>query len=150
MNSKPDRSYPKSGKNRSSTAKRNPKSGPKGGTGPASAKKKNFFKNKKPFHQRNKKQPLPTTYDVVFFATLSEAERSVDRLKEKKKPVDQLNIVIEAEGVIEKSVLLEFASLYYGNAWTIIHKRRVEDGWYKDRAPKPKEKPPEESLDTSE
>lgn len=66
----------------------------------------------------------------MFFETLDQAKKSIDQLKEAKQSVDQLNIVIRAEAPMTDEELLQIGNLYAGEAWTIIHERRKEEGWY--------------------
>ena len=69
-------------------------------------------------------------YGVVFFDTVNQAKRDLESLTEKAKEFDQLNIVIGAEGPIEDEELASIGKVFAGTAWTTIHTRRVEEGWY--------------------
>jgi hypothetical protein len=69
-------------------------------------------------------------YAVVFYETFQEAKDDAQNLLEQAKATDQLNIVIHAEGPMDDPDLLQYGQIYAGEAWTIIHKRRVEEGWY--------------------
>lgn len=115
----------------------------KTGHRPKNKKKPTRFNRKKPNFDRNrapqKKIILPKTFDIDFYSTLSEAERNLESISAKAKLVDQFNMVIEAEDPVDlNSPLIEHGVVYCGNAWTIIHRRRVEDGWYSERSPAPK------------
>lgn len=79
---------------------------------------------------------LPTTFDVLFYKTLREAEADQPRIRAKAAAVDQLNVVVEAEDLTEDYAFSDVAELYCGAAWTLIHRRRVEDDWYQERGPK--------------
>lgn len=87
---------------------------------------------------------LPTTYDVLFYKSLREAEADQQKIRAKASSVDQMNVVLEAEEIIEEYSFADVAELYCGAAWTLIHRRRVEDGWYKERQPEPS--PPQPSA----
>ena len=72
----------------------------------------------------------PKNYGIVFFESHHQAHQSLDQLKDEASKVDQLNIVIAAEGPMDEPELIQFGKVYAGEAWNIIHKRRVEEGWY--------------------
>lgn len=80
--------------------------------------------------------PLPTTYDVLFYKSIREAEAHQADIRAKAHLVDQMNVVLEAEDLIEDYSFADAAELYCGAAWTLIHRRRVEDGWYSERSGK--------------
>lgn len=80
--------------------------------------------------------PLPTTYDVLFYKSIREAEAHQADIRAKAHLVDQMNVVLEAEDLIEEYSFADAAELYCGAAWTLIHRRRVEDGWYSERSGK--------------
>lgn len=82
--------------------------------------------------QQNVKKEKPKTYDVVFYESLHQAKNDMETLAAKAKDVDQLNIVIHAESPMDDPDLLQFGIIYAGEAWTTIHKRRVEEGWYQE------------------
>ena len=73
---------------------------------------------------------VPKTYGVVFFKTLEEAKGELDSLLDRAKEVDQLNIVIRAEANMDDPDLLQYGKVFAGEAWALIHDRRVADGWY--------------------
>ncbi len=82
--------------------------------------------------QAKKAPPVLKRYAVVFYDTHNQAREDLTRLAELKQQVDQVNIVVKAEGSMEDPELLSFGKLYAGEAWHLIHKRRETDGWYND------------------
>lgn len=77
-----------------------------------------------------KAPPVLRRYQVVFYDTHAQAREDSAQLAALKAACDQLNIVIRAEGGMDDPSLLPYGKIYAGEAWTLIHKRRVEDGWY--------------------
>lgn len=75
---------------------------------------------------------VPKRYGVVFYDNHAKAKEDAAQLLLKAKEVDQLNIVIKAEGSMDDPELLQYGKVYAGEAWTTIHKRREEDGWYNE------------------
>lgn len=75
---------------------------------------------------------IPKRYGVIFYDTLNGAKEDGPTLLEKAKEVDQLNIVVRAEAKMDDPDLLQYGKLYAGEAWALIHDRRVEDGWYNE------------------
>ena len=75
---------------------------------------------------------IPKRYGVVFYDTIEAAKEDGTVLLDKAREVDQLNIVIRAESPMDDSQLLQYGKLFAGEAWTLIHERRVEDGWYNE------------------
>ncbi len=69
-------------------------------------------------------------YGVLFFDTLQSARSDLAKLKESAANFDQLNIVIKAEPTVDDQDLLSIGKVFSGAAWTLIHERRVQDGWY--------------------
>lgn len=76
------------------------------------------------------KSRIPKRYGVVFYSTLQAAKDDGPQLLERAKEVDQLNIVIRAEAPMDDPELLQYGKIYAGEAWALIHDRRVEEGWY--------------------
>jgi len=76
---------------------------------------------------KNKKQK------VVFFETVVHAIAQKEMLEKLSKEVEQLNIVIKAEGDRSVPELVQYGKVFRGEAWTIIHERRVEDEFYKEK-----------------
>lgn len=72
----------------------------------------------------------PKRYGVVFFKKIAEAKADLEALLAKAKEVDQLNIVIRAEPEGIDDELAQYGKVFEGEAWTLIHERRLEDGWY--------------------
>lgn len=75
---------------------------------------------------------IPKRFGVVFYDTFKQAKEDGAQLLEKAKEFDQLNIVIRAEGSMDDPQLLQYGKLYAGEAWTIIHERRLAEGWYEE------------------
>ena len=68
---------------------------------------------------------IPKRYGVIFYDTLVQAKESGPELLDKAKEVDQLNIVIRAEAPMDDPDLLQYGKLYAGEAWSLIHERRL-------------------------
>ena len=96
--------------------------------------KKRRHKNTRPDKPKEKEYPLithtPKRYGVVFFKRIADAKADLDGLLEKAKEVDQLNIVIRAEPEGIDDELTKYGKVFCGEAWTLIHERRIQDGWY--------------------
>ncbi|SMF40708.1 hypothetical protein [Pseudobacteriovorax antillogorgiicola] len=75
---------------------------------------------------------IPKRYGVVFYDSFNAAKEDRENLLEKAREVDQLNIVVRAEGPMDDPELLQYGKLYAGAAWALIHDRRVEEGWYNE------------------
>ena len=86
------------------------------------------------FHDSsNEKQKKPAFYKVLFFDTFKSAKQAFEEIKTRCSGCDQLNIVIKAEGNMEDPELLSIdgkVKVFAGEAWSLIHKRREEEGWY--------------------
>ncbi|MGE0173564.1 MAG: hypothetical protein AB7T49_12275 [Oligoflexales bacterium] len=74
--------------------------------------------------------PKLRNYAVLFYHNVDEAKRDLATIEAKAQAVDQLNIVVQNENFGEHPDINKFGKLYAGAAWTLIHKRRVDDGWY--------------------
>jgi hypothetical protein len=83
----------------------------------------------------------PKTYGVMFFTNFDQAKTQMDKIIAKKAEVDQLNIVIEAEGNMDDPDLVIHGKVFAGAAWTLIHQRRTEAGWYDIKQPTGSVKP---------
>lgn len=80
-----------------------------------------------------KAPPVLKRYGVVFYETHAQAREDAENLEIKAKEVDQLNIVVRAEGTMEDPELLKYGKLFAGEAWHLIHRRRVDDDkWYNE------------------
>ena len=75
---------------------------------------------------------IPKRYGIVFYDTHAQAKEDSANLLEKAREVDQLNIVVRAEGTMDDPELLQYGKLYAGEAWATIHQRRVDEGWYNE------------------
>ena len=75
---------------------------------------------------------IPKKYGIVFFDTLNHAKADLEAISVKAKEVDQLNIVIKAEGAQVDEELKKLGKMFVGEAWHLIHTRRVEEGWYNE------------------
>jgi len=71
-------------------------------------------------------------YGLVSYETFQAARADIATLQAKAREVDQLNIVIHAEGNMDDAELNAIGNVkvFAGNAWTIIHERRNQEGWY--------------------
>ncbi|WP_141734973.1 hypothetical protein [Oligoflexus tunisiensis] len=83
-----------------------------------------------PVEITRKAPPVLKRYGVVFYDNHAQAREDAANLQEKAKAVDQLNIVIRAEGNMDDPELVKFGKVFAGEAWHLIHRRRVEDKWY--------------------
>ena len=109
----------------------------------------NFQSNhKKPFSKRNRPQrqnrsshsksgrqrdSQPKKYSVLFYDSFIAAKSDTSAIKDQCQACDQLNVVIKAEGNMDDAELLGIdpkVKVYAGAAWTSIHERRKEEGWY--------------------
>lgn len=81
---------------------------------------------------QKKAPPVLKKYGVVFYENHALAREDAAKLAELKSEVDQLNIVIKAEGSMDDPELVAHGRVYAGDAWSLIHKRRVEEGWYNE------------------
>jgi hypothetical protein len=72
---------------------------------------------------------------IVFVSTFASAENIKEDLIKICNSCEQLSLVIKQEGNMENKTILALNSkikIYAGQAWTLIHKRRLEEGWVKD------------------
>lgn len=77
-----------------------------------------------------KSPPVLKHYGVVFYETHNLAKEDLENLAKLSPQFDQLNIVIKAEGSMDDPDLTAHGRVYAGEAWHLIHKRRVDDKWY--------------------
>jgi hypothetical protein len=78
-------------------------------------------------------QSAPRVYKVLFFDTFAAAKSENDSIKKACEGCDQLNVVIAAEGNMDDVDILSIdqkVKIFAGEAWTLIHQRRVEENWY--------------------
>jgi len=73
-------------------------------------------------------------YGLAIYETHQAAKADRLALLEQAKTVDQLNIVIRAEGSMDDPELTSIGNVkvFAGTAWALIHDRRVADGWYNE------------------
>jgi hypothetical protein len=69
-------------------------------------------------------------YGIQFYETLQSAKADIAKLREAAAQCDQLNIVVRAEPTVDDPELLQIGKVFSGAAWTLIHERRRQDGWY--------------------
>lgn len=71
-------------------------------------------------------------YGVAIYESFAAAKADKETIATKAKEVDQFNIVIRAEGNMDDAELLALGpvKIFAGSAWTLIHERRIQDGWY--------------------
>lgn len=72
----------------------------------------------------------PRRYGVVFFENFVQAKANLEELQQTAASYDQLNIVIQADGDMDDPQLCQVGKVFAGEAWTLIHRRRQDDGWY--------------------
>ncbi len=77
-----------------------------------------------------KAPPVMRRYGVIFYDNHAQAREDAATLQAKAKECDQLNIVIRAEGTMDDPELLKFGKVFAGEAWHLIHRRRVDEKWY--------------------
>ena len=75
-------------------------------------------------------KPKDRRYAPMFFDTFMAARNQVAEIAEKAKSVDQVNIIIKEEGNMDDPELIQHGKVFAGEAWTLVHTRRVEEGWY--------------------
>lgn len=71
-------------------------------------------------------------YGLAIYDSFAQAKADLNRLKELVAQFDQLNIVIRAEGNMDDPELNAIGpvKVFAGAAWSLIHERRQQDGWY--------------------
>lgn len=75
----------------------------------------------------------PKKIHIIFFETFAEAKQAIEKIKQGCVGCDQLNVVIREEGDMNHPVILGVdpkVKLYAGQAWNLIHERRLSEGWY--------------------
>jgi hypothetical protein len=74
-------------------------------------------------------------YGIIFFDSFLDAKKQREAIQAASVKCDQLNVVIKAEGDMDDPDLLSIdqkVKVFAGAAWTLIHERRMNDGWYTD------------------
>jgi len=95
------------------------------GLNPLAPKKNDSFAAHQKKGERN--------YAVVFFENFNDAKKQRESIKVASMKCDQINVVIKAEGDMDDQEILSIdpkVKLFAGAAWTLIHERRFQDGWY--------------------
>ena len=92
---------------------------------------RNRFRRKRKNSKPQVKRKL-INYGVLFFDTTQKAIESIMEIEETAKSVDQLNIVIRQEADMHIPELASHGKIFAGEAWALIHDRRVEEGWYNE------------------
>jgi hypothetical protein len=75
------------------------------------------------------------SYGIIFFESFNDAKKQKDAIQAASHKFDQLNVVIKAEGDMDDQDILVIShkiKLFAGAAWTLIHERRMNDGWYSE------------------
>ena len=70
----------------------------------------------------------------MVFETLAAAKADLDKIRSQLSECDQLNVVIKAESTMDDPEILGLGKvkIFAGAAWSLIHERRVADGWYQE------------------
>lgn len=74
------------------------------------------------------------TYGLAMYDTLAQAKADLETLAQEAKRFDQLNIVIRADANMEDPELMALGNvkIFAGAAWSLIHERRRDEGWYSE------------------
>ena len=91
------------------------------------------LKHNRSSEDSKKPKYIEKKYNVLFFDSFPAAKSGTDQMKSLCQECDQLNVVIKAEGNMDDQDLLGVdpkVKIYAGEAWTLIHERRRDDGWY--------------------
>ncbi|MCX6130727.1 MAG: hypothetical protein NTX25_16920 [Proteobacteria bacterium] len=132
-NSKPGQNSPSnSDRSRPRRRKRSGGNGPGHTGGPDRPQRTELIQQVHTENQSRRIQPVLKRYAVIFYETHAQAREDAANLEQKKAAVDQVNIVIRAEGSMEDPELLKYGKVYAGEAWHLIHTRRVDEGWYNE------------------
>lgn len=83
-------------------------------------------------HAKAARPPVLRRYTVAFYENFAQAREDLVRLSSLRNEFDQVNIVIRADGNMDDPDLTQVGKVFAGEAWTLIHKRRVDDGWYNE------------------
>jgi hypothetical protein len=85
------------------------------------------------FQPKPQKQPPLRNFGLLIYDSFAAAKADLAGIKAAAQKVDQLNIVIRAEGPMDDPELTPFGKVFAGAAWTLIHERRKADGWYEQK-----------------
>jgi hypothetical protein len=71
-------------------------------------------------------------YGIVFYDTLQAAKADIEQISRQATEFDQLNVIVRNEANMDDPDFnqIEKVKLFAGAAWTLIHERRKEEGWY--------------------
>ena len=75
----------------------------------------------------------PIKYSILFYDNFDLVLLDEKNIQETCHSCDQLNIVVSQEGDMDRQEILSLNSkikLFAGKAWTLVHTRRKDDGWY--------------------
>ena len=95
----------------------------------------NFETKDLSYKMKSKAKLKEKKFGVIFFPDFIQAKTHSHELQAYCDQCDQLNLVVEQEGDMDDPSLLSInpkIKVYAGEAWTLIHKRRLEEGWYLD------------------
>lgn len=73
------------------------------------------------------------SFRLMLFDTFKQAKQQGSEIQAACPGCDQLNVVIREEGDMDDQELLGLdpkVKVFAGAAWTLIHERRRDDGWY--------------------
>ena len=82
--------------------------------------------------KQGKQASLPTT-KMISFDTFYAAKSAKEDIEALCAQCDQVNVVIREEGNQSDPDILEIdgkVMLFAGEAWYIVHQRRLDEGWY--------------------
>ena len=85
--------------------------------------------------EKNRSHIDTKIYKYVVYDTFENAKNDLNNLKDQCKDCDRLDVVIKQEGdmndkditAIDKKIVI-----YAGQAWYLIHTRRISQKWYED------------------
>ena len=75
-------------------------------------------------------------YNYKVFTSFDQARSACNQLKKLCESCDKLNVVIKQEGDMNDPTILNVSdkiTIFAGEAWYLIHQRRIEEGWYNNR-----------------
>ena len=81
------------------------------------------------------REKAPRMYGVIFYDSFPLAKADGANIVKLAEGVDQLNVVIAAEGNMDDAELLGLSpkvKVFAGAAWHTIHQRRFAEGWYQE------------------